>query len=459
MTDRKHELANEPMGRLIVRYAVPPMVALLVMATYNVVDTIFVGQSSGTLALAGLAICFPIQMTIMAAAIGVGIGAASIVSRSLGAKEQRQAERAAGTSFVIAGTMGLIISALSFTFIEPLLELFGATEAVLPYARDYLSIILIGSVFLSIAVSSHNIARSEGNVKIAMTSMILGAVVNTILDPIFIFGLDMGIRGAAVATVIANITSFLFICTYFVRGKSLLRIGRGDLVPDFTLLPEMFRLGGTNFAQMVAGNLMAIAINGTIVTYGDDVHLAIMGVINRSMMFFFLPIFGLVQGLQPIIGFNYGAGDYDRVVEAVRKATIYTTVLATVAFVILMLGPKVLLSVFSSDQALIDGGAPVMRLVVLAMPFIGLQMVGGNMFLAMGKVRPAFVLALSRQVLFLLPLIFILPRFYGLDGLWASFPVADTVAVTVTVVLVRRELRALGRRGQTAVELVEEPTA
>ncbi len=459
MTDRKQELANDPIGPLLIRYAAPPMVALFVSALYNVVDTIFVGQGPGTLALAGLAICFPIQMTIMAAAMGVGVGTASMVSRNLGAKDQRRAERAAGTSFTLTGIIAIVINVLGLVFLEPLLKLFGATEAVLPYAADYLSIVLFGSFFLGIAVSSHNVARSEGNVRIAMTSMIVGAVVNLVLDPIFIFGLDMGIRGAAIATVIANISSFTFICVYFLRGKSMLKITRRDLIPDPSVLPGVFGIGSGVFVSMVAGNLMAIPVNGLIGEYGEDVHFAIMGVINRSMMFFFMPIFGLVQGLQPIIGFNYGARDYPRVIEAVRKAALYATILSGIAFAILMIETERVLSIFSSDAELIDEGASIMRIVILVMPFVGFQMVGGSLFQSLGRALPAFVLTLSRQVLLLLPLVFIMPHYYGLQGLWFAFPMADGLACSMTVTWVWLEIRALGRRVALPADELAEETA
>ncbi len=464
MTDRKSELANAPIGPLVIRYAIPPMVALFVSALYNVVDAVFVGQGPGTLALAGLAICFPIQMTIMAAAMGVGVGTASVVSRSLGAKDQRRAERAAGTSFVVTGMIAIAINALGLIYIEPLLVTFGATEAVLPYAKDYLSIVLFGSFFLGIAVSSHNVARSEGNVRIAMMSMIVGAIANLVLDPIFIFGpdagvpfgLDMGIRGAAIATVISNVCSFTFICTYFAIGKSMLKIKARDLIPDVSVLPGIFAIGSGVFVSMVAGNLMAIPVNGVIREHGQDVHFAIMGIINRSMMFFFMPIYGLVQGLQPIIGFNYGARDYARVTEAVRKAAMYASVLSFIAFLILMFAPHAVLSIFSRDEALIREGVPIMRIVILVMPFVGFQMVGGSLFQSLGRAAPAFVLTLSRQVLLLLPLVYFMPRYYGLHGLWAAFPVADTIAFTMTATWVWVEMRALNRRIEMPVQFAEE---
>lgn len=449
MNDRINELGNESISRLLVRYSTPAMIAMFVSSMYNLVDTIFVGYGAGTLALAALAVSWPVQMIIVAMGMAVGIGTASVVSRSLGAGNQARAERVAGTSFVTIGFASLCLTALGLLFLRPLLSTFGATEAIMPYAVDYLSVIFFGNFFLACSISANNVVRSEGAARVAMTSMIIGAIINVVLDPIFIFGLNMGIRGAAVATVIANVSTFVFLCWYFLSGRSTLRIKRRDLVPDFKELPEVAKIGSASFFSMIVGSLMAIPINGLIVLYGADIHLAIVGVGNRCMMFFFMPIFGLTQGLQPIIGFNYGAGKLDRVKETVRKASVYATVLSTLAFLILMFGTWPVLRMFSPDAALIEEGVPILRILVIFMPFVGFQMVGGAFFQALGRARPAFVLTLSRQVLILLPLIYIMPRFFGLDGLWASFPAADLVSTSLTAVWVLAAIRALGDKPST----------
>lgn len=441
--DRRNELANERIGRLLIRYATPAMFAMFVTATYNLVDTIFVGHGAGTLALAGLAISFPIQMIVLAVGMTIGIGSASVISRSLGAGDQRRAERTAGTSFVVTGLIAAALSISGIVFIEPLLRAFGASEDVLPYAADYLGIILFGSIVFAISVSSNNVARAEGNVKIAMRSMVIGAVVNTVLDPVFIFGLDMGIRGAAVATVIANVCTFVYLVLYFTSGASMLRIGLRDLVPDWRVLPEVFQVGASSFFQMVAGSLMAIPMNHAILIYGTDIHLAVLGVGNRAMMFFFMPIFGLVQGMQPIVGFNYGARQYARVLEATRKALLYATLLSTLAFVVLMFGTRPVLRLFSSDPALIHEGVSIIRVIIIAMPLVGVHMVGTALFQSLGKAAPALVLALARQVLLLLPLILVLPGFFGIRGLWMAFPIADSTAILLTGAWVWRELSRL----------------
>lgn len=444
MNDRKHELANEKVGRLLVRYSTPAVIAMFVNSLYNLVDTIFVGQGVGTLALAGLAISFPIQMIILALLMGVGIGSASLISRSLGAREQRKAEQAAGTAITITAVIGALIAVGGRIWLEPILRLFGATDLVLPYASDYMSIILIGNIF-GFAVAGNHIARAEGAARVAMTSMVIGAGLNCILDPIFIFPLDMGIRGAAIATVIAQGCSAAFIGYYFTTDASMLRIRPRDLLPRLDLLPEIFKIGSSSTLQMVAGSMMAIPINAMIGRYGAEIHLAVIGVANRVMMFFMLPIYGMVQGLQPIIGFNYGARNLARVREAVKLAASAGTALSTGAFLVLMFGTRPVLRLFGDDDALVDEGTGILRILFMFMPFVGVQMVGGSLFQALGKARPAFILALLRQALILIPLVLILPRYFGISGLWAAFPFADFTSAAVTGVWMLAEMRSLGR--------------
>lgn len=444
MIDRSDEMSCDSIPRLLIRYSMPAMIAMAVNSLYNLVDTIFVGYGAGTLALAALAVSWPIQMVIVAVGMAIGIGTASVVSRSLGAGDVERAGRVAGTSFMTIGVLSVILTLLGWLFLEPLLRGFGATDTILPYAVDYLSVIFLGNFFLASAISANNIIRSEGAARVAMTSMIVGAVINLILDPIFIFGFDMGIRGAAIATVIANASTFVFVTWYFLSGRSMLRISRRDLVPALRELPEVFKIGSATFFSMAVGSLMAIPVNGLIVYYGEDIHLAIVGVTNRAMMFFFMPIFGLTQGLQPIIGFNYGAGNLERVKSAVRTASSFASVLSVAAFLILMSMTGLILRIFSPDPELIEEGIPIVRILALGLPFLGFQMVGGSFFQALGRARPAFVITLSRQVIVLLPLIFIVPTFYGLTGLWFSFPIVDTASTVITAWWVLRAVRALG---------------
>lgn len=446
MNNRKYELANEDIGRLLLRYSTPAVVAMFVNSLYNLVDTIFVGQGAGTLALAGLAIAFPIQMFILAIAQVVGIGSASIISRSLGAGEQRRAERTAGSSFFSVVVLSAALTVFGLAFLTPLLKLFGATEAVLPYAAEYLSVILAGSFFFAFAVSSNNIVRAEGNARLSMISMCIGAVTNVVLDPIFIFGLGMGIRGAAIATVIANVCATLFLIGYFMSGKSLLRLHLRDLAPYPAVLSEVLAIGSSNFARVAAGSVLAIVLNNSIAHYGGDIHLSILGVTNRVLLFFLLPLFGLVQGFQPIVGFNYGAQNIRRVKESLYKAIAYATVLSTIGFLVLMLFPGPVFLLFNRDPVMLSEGTAILRTMILFLPFVGFQVVGATLFQALGKAFPALFLSMSRQVLFLIPSILVSPLYFGLRGIWISFPVADLLSVFVTALWVLWQVKHLNHR-------------
>ena len=443
MTDRKYELGHERVGKLLFRYSTPAMTAMLANSLYNLVDTIFVGQGAGKLALAALAVSFPIQMFILAVAQVVGIGSASVISRSLGAGDARKAERTAGTSFAVVAVLSAVLMVLGLLFLNPLLRAFGATPKVLPYASDYLSIVFCGSIFFAFAVSSNNIVRSEGNAKVAMASMIIGATVNVVLDPILIFGLDMGIRGAALATITGQFCSFLFLCRYFLSGRSLLQIRRWDLKPDWRVLPEVFRIGASSFTRVAAGSAMAIVLNNSIAHYGGDIHLAVMGVTHRTLMVLFMPLIGLVHGLQPIVGFNYGARNMDRVRQAIRTATATATAISSAGFLLLMLFPRPVLGMFSSDSELLTEGPPIVRVMVICLPVVGFHIVGTTLFQAIGKAGPALFLSMSRQVLLVVPLVLILPLRFGLPGIWASFPLADAVSTLITGAWVLSEIRRL----------------
>jgi len=459
MNDRKYELGHEPIGRLLVRYSAPAMFGMFANSLYNLVDAIFVGQGPGTLALAALTVAFPIQMFILAIAQVVGIGSASVISRCLGAGEQRKAERTAGASFAMVAMLSAVLTVAGLLLLNPLLRLFGATDAVLPYARDYLSVILGGSFFWAFAVSSNNVVRAEGNAKLAMFGMFLGVSTNIVLDPIFIFALDMGIRGAAIATVIANVGVFAFLTRYFLSGTSMLKIRRGDLRPELAIAREVVPIGLSSFTRVAAQSLVAIVINNSINYYGTDLHLAILGIANRILIFFLLPLFGLIQGLQPILGFNYGAGNMARAKEAVWKAIAAATGLSLFAFLTLMLFTRLFIALFNNDPQLVSQGSTIIRIIVIWLPFVGFQVVGASLFQALGKVWPALFLSMSRQILFLIPLILLLPLAFGLTGIWAAIPVADALATCVTGLWVAFELRRFGREGPRGTQGPPEAAA
>ncbi len=420
---------------------------MLVYAFYNIVDTIFVGRALGeesVQGIGGLVIAFPIHMIAMGIAIGLGVGGASIISRALGAKEFDKAEKTLGTVFFLGVFLGLSYTVVGLTFLDPLLELFGATEGILPYAHAYLEVIMAGSVVFTLGIAAEDLVRAEGNARFAMFGMLLGAGLNIVLDPVFIFGFGMGVRGAAIATVLAQLAATLFLLSYFMRGKGSVVFKPKTLRLDPGISREMLAIGISPFIIEVSNSFMMIFVNNALGTYGGDVSIAAFGIIHRLIMFIFLPMLGISFGLQPIVGYNYGAKQFSRVVESVKVALKLSTLFSVAGFLVLFLFPAHILPIFSPDAELTAVGTNAMRIVVLALPFIGFQVVGTTVFQALGMPKPAFILSMSRQLLFLLPLVLVLPKFYGLNGVWASFPISDFMAFGLAAGLLWWEYRRFG---------------
>ena len=438
-------LGEEKINKLLVNLSLPATIGMMVNALYNLVDTIFVGRGVGALAIGGLTIAFPIQMIIMAFAQMIGIGAASAISRSLGAKDIEKADYVAGNSFLLIVILSSIIAAIGLTFTEPMLRLFGATDTILPYAKDYITIILWGSIFFSFAMSSNNLIRAEGNAKVAMATMLIGAILNIILDPIFIFVFKMGVKGAALATVISKFVSFLYVLTYLYSGKSSLKVKLHHLKPKMRIMTEILTVGFASFARHATGSIVAIVVNNSLRIFGGDMALIIVGIVHRVTMFVFMPLFGVVQGMQPIVGFNYGAKKLDRVKETLKLSLITTTAIATFGWLLVQLFPFAIISVFTREPEIIEKGSTIMRIVISVIPLIGIQIVGAALFQSLGKAVPSLILALLRQVLLFIPLVIILPRVLGLGllGIWIAYPAADILSVVLTVLFLRSELKKM----------------
>lgn len=448
MTERNHKLENEKMSKLLMNLSLPATIAMIVNALYNITDTIFIGRGIGYLAIGGLTIAFPVQMMIMAIAQMIGIGAASVISRSLGAKNIERADLAAGNSFLSVGILGVLICVFGLIFIDPLLRIFGATDILLPYAKEYLQVILIGSIYFPFAVSGNNLIRAEGNAKAAMFSMLIGAILNIILDYIFIFPLNMGIRGAALATILSQAASVIYILIYIYGGNSTLKVKLHHLKPDWKIIYEIVTVGFPSFARQASGSVIAIIMNNSLAFYGGELAISIYGVINRVTMFLFMPMFGIVQGMQPIAGFNYGAKKFDRVKEVVKLSIIITTIYAAITTLVGELFPAQIIGVFGDESELIRNGTYALRIVISMIPIIGLQIIGAALFQSIGKALPSLLLTLSRQVLLLIPLVLILPRIFGLGllGIWMSVPIADFFSTIITFILVRKEMKTMEHR-------------
>ncbi len=447
MPDRERLLATHPIPGLLARMAIPATIGMFVNALYNVVDTIFVGRGVGPLAIAGLTVAFPLQLIMVAIGLAAGIGGASVISRALGSGDRDRARQAAGTAFSLGMLAAGALSVLGLLFLEPVLRFFGATSEIIGFSREYLLTILPGSVFVSGAIAANHIVRSEGRALRSMIIMLLGAVLNIGLDAVFILGFGMGIRGAALATVIAQGVSFVYAALFYLRGHSSLKLTFGDLIPRPEIVREIVKLGLPPFIRQFASSFFIVITNIALVNYGSALHVSAFGVIYRVLIFSLMPLFGIAQGFQPIVGYNYGARQFARVREAVVVTNRTTVIISSFFFAIVMLFPQPVFSIFTADAELISIGVRAIRIMILAVPLIGMQIAGAVFFQSVGKAIPAMFLSLSRQVLLLIPFILIFPPLFGLTGVWIAFPAADLISTAITVIWLSREMRRLPEDG------------
>ena len=439
-------LGRDAIFPLLLKMGIPAAVGMLVNALYNVVDTIFVGHGVGPLAIAALSIVFPLQMIVSAVAQALGVGAASIVSRRLGEKRPDAAAAAMGTAYTAVMLVTAVLVALVLAFTRPILGFFGASEAVMPYALSYTRIVAAGFFFFSMSMCASNLVRAEGNAKASMMGMLLGAGLNTVLDPIFIFGFRMGVAGAAVATVISQVVSCSYLFTLYFRKKSHVPIGRSDLRIEPSALRDEALLGVPAFVQSAGMSLLALLINNTLGRYGGDLAISTYGMNHKILSIVIMPILGIIQGFQPIAGYNYGAKRFDRVRQSLKTAVLTALTVSLAGYAFMMLAPRAAIGMFTSDAELIASSARVLRVMVLFIPLASLQITGSTYFQAVGKKTQSMMLGLSRQFLLLIPIVLILPLFIGVDGVWMAFPIADLASTALTLALLVRELRHLEDR-------------
>lgn len=445
MDSQRHHILNDNIRTLLFKFSLPAIVGMVISALYNIVDTLFVGRGVGPIAIAALTIVLPIQIIMMAIGFMIGTGSASIISRSLGKKKKDTAINTAGNAILLNLAINIVLMVISFIFIDKFLIFLGASKEVLPYAKDYMGIILLGFIFLSFCISSNNIIRAEGRPRAAMYSMVIGAVLNIILDPIFIFVFKMGIKGVAIATIISQIASCVYIIFYFMSGESMFHFSPAMFKIKKDLIKNILLIGFPSFLMAVIDSVIFLIFNRAILYYGNDLYIAISGITIRIIDFTLMPIIGIAQGFSIIIGFNYGAKLYPRVKKVLKEAVAWTTAIASVGFIIIMFFPKPLLSLFSGGNEIIANSVLPMRLIAIFLPLLGFLIIGGSLFQAIGKPSPALILTLSRQLLFLIPSILILPLFFGLNGVWLSWPVSDFLAFLVTSILVYKEIKIINK--------------
>jgi putative MATE family efflux protein len=448
MMDTAHKTAymeNDAVFPLLVKLALPAVVGMMVNALYNVVDTIFVGQGVGPLAIAAVSIVFPIQTIVSALAQAIGVGTASIISRRLGEKRPGEAEKALGTALTAVTIITAVLVAALFLFMHPILAFFGASEATMPYAEQYAGIVGAGFFFFSLSMCASNLLRAEGNTRAAMFGMVIGAILNTALDPLFIFGFHTGVAGAAIATVISQFASCVYLFGMYARRKTIVPVRRENLRVRPAILRQSFTLGVPSFVQSAGLGVLVLLINTTLGKYGGDEAITIYGMIQKLNMIVIMPIIGIAQGFQPIAGYNYGARRFDRVRKSLWTALATAFCISLFGYSFMELLPRVAIGFFTRDAALLASASRVLRILVLLVPAAAIQITGSTYFQSVGKPTEALVLSLTRQFLFLIPLVLGLASLFGVDGVWWAFPAADLLAMSVTATLLLREVKRLGR--------------
>ena len=438
------ELEFESIPRLMWKYFLPAFASVIIHSLYNIVDRIFIGQGIGALALSGLSAIFPIMIIMMAFGMLIGMGAGVRVSLNLGKQKFKRAEKVLGNAFVMMIIVALFITVLGFVIKRPLLHFFGVGEATFNYADDYLSIILIGSVFNITGYSLNNIIRSEGNAKTAMISIFIAAGLNLILDPIFIFVLNMGVKGAAIATVISQFVLFVWVIIHFISKRSVVRLKISSFKLQSSIVWHILTVGFAPFSMQMASSVIFGSYNLQLVKYGSDIAVGVMGIIISVAMLMVMTVIAVNMAAQPIIGFNYGAKNYHRVKQTFIIGLISATVISFVGFVIAQLFPEVIIKSFnSSDDELMEIGVKGLRIFLVALPVVGFQIITGNYFQAIGKAGTAAFVSLMRQVIVLLPLLFLLPKYFGLTGVWMAGPLSDVISAMVVSIFLIYEMRRL----------------
>ena len=432
------ELGTEKIGRLLKQYALPAIIAQTASSLYNMVDSIFIGQGVGPLAISGLAVTFPLMNLSTAFGTLVGAGAATMLSVLLGQKNYKAANKVLGNVVSLNVIIGLLFMAVSLIFIDPILYFFGASENTLPYAKEYMTIILIGNVITHLYFGLNAAMRSSGFPKKAMLLTIFTVVFNTILDPIFIFVFDLGIAGAAWATVLAQTVAMILVMAHFSNRNRAFHFEKGIFKLDLRVAKDSLVIGMGPFLMNAAACLVTLFINQQLRDYSGDLGIGAYGICNRFIFMFIMICMGLNQGMQPIAGYNYGARQYSRVKEVFRLTAIFATIVTTLCFSIGMFIPRLAAGIFTHDEALLDMASEGMKILTLGFPIVGYQMIGTNFFQSLGMVKKSVILSLSRQILFLLPLLYALPLWHGAKGVWMSFPVSDVLSAILTALLLRR---------------------
>ncbi len=447
------ELRSEQIPKLLMKYAVPSVIGAVVNALYNIVDRIFIGQGAGSNALAGLAITFPILMCLIAFGMLIGSGASVRISIHIGNNDLKSAERLLSNAIFLTFFSNLVMCSLALIYMDPLLRLFGASDAIIPYAKEYLYIVIPGNIFCDLSFSYNAIMRASGYPRKAMYTMLIGALLNVVLDPIFIFGLDMGIRGAAWATLLSEFVAAAYVMAHFFDRKHLVHFSplRAAYKPDFKMMKTIITIGMAPFAMMIVNSAINTIMNRSFVAYSAttseaDLSIAALGIILGVTQLFIQFMLGVSLGMQPIVGYNFGAGNIKRSIKTYKVATLVNVIVATIGFAVAMLFPQWIIGLFSTDEALGDLLHRTLRMVMIMFPLIGLQLTTVQFFQSLGMSGKSMFLSLTRQIIYLIPCLVFMPRCIGIDGIWLSMPIADALAGITAILMVLYQIPRLQKK-------------
>lgn len=429
-------LGKEPVAKLLKQYAIPAIVAMTASSLYNMVDSIFIGHGVGALAISGLAVTFPFMNLAAAFGAMVGVGASTLLSVKLGAKDYDEAKKIVGNVIALNVIIGTVFMLVSLTFLDPILYFFGASEHTIGYARSYMQIILVGNIITHLYLGLNSVIRSSGHPHQAMIATIATVVLNSILDPIFIFVFDWGIRGAAIATILAQIFALVWVVSILTSKNEVIRLDKHFLRLDLHIAKDALSIGLSPFLMNVASCFIVILINNGLQRYSGDLAIGAFGIVNRVIFVIVMIVMGLNQGMQPIAGYNYGAKQMNRVMEVFWLTVKCATAITTIGFLLGEFFTKQIVSIFTTDQELVEHAVFGLRLAVAVFPFVGFQMVTSNFFLSIGKPHKAIFLSLTRQLIFLIPMLIVLPMFLGVTGVWLSMPLSDAASSIVSAIMI-----------------------
>ena len=461
--DREKVLASKKIPSLVLSFAIPTMIGMMVNAVYNIVDRFWIGKmDNGAIAMAGVGLTLPLTTIAFSFMALIGIGSTALISIRLGEKKREEAEMVLGNCASFSFILGTVITILGLVFAEPLLRLFGASDKTLSYGLEYVNVLLAVNTFNTLQFAMSSVMRGVGHPTWAVMTQVTGAVANMVLDPFFIFkkgninfagmqiylpfGLDMGVRGAAVATAIAQLISFGIVLFYYTQGKSPVRLHIRNLRPRLHVLGKIAAIGSSSFALQCAASVVQIIANLQLARLGGDMAISAMTLVNSIAMFCIFPLIGINQGIQPIVGYNYGAKNYRRVMDTYFFAVFLTSVLTITAAIVLQSFPRQIVSLFNGDPELVTLTSNALRIVIFALPFMGFQIVSANFFQFIGKSVVSLIMTLLRQIILLIPLYFILPHFWGLQGIWLASPISDCASILITIAVISRELLWLNQK-------------